>query len=268
MLYYSNAKINLGLNVIEKRNDGFHNIETVFYPIAVEDAMEFVPSEKLELTSSGIEVDCELEDNLIIKAYRLLKNDFDIIPILRFHIHKTIPFGAGLGGGSANAAYTLKALNQFYKLNLSEDELLKYAKQLGSDCAFFIKNTAVYAEGKGDVFTNAQVDLSNYYILLIHPGFGVSTPEAYANIKPEKPIKNCREVLENSVETWKDDLINDFEWSVFQNYPLIEDLKNKLYKKKAVYAAMSGSGSAVFGVFKEKPLVDEFNEYWTWVGKL
>lgn len=267
MLYYSNAKINLGLNIIEKREDGFHNIETVFYPINVKDALEFIPSNSLSLDSSGIEIDCSLDDNLIIKAYRLLQKDFNL-PSIKFYIHKLIPFGAGLGGGSANAAYTLLELNNFFKLNLSESKLLEYAKQLGSDCAFFIKNKPIYAEQKGDVFTDVSIDLSGYRILLIHPGFGISTPEAYANITSSKPPKSVKQIVSQSIETWKEELTNDFEKPIFNKYPILAEIKERLYKNGAIYAAMSGSGSSMFGIFKEQPKTDDYKKYWIWEGKL
>ena len=267
MLYYSNAKINLGLNVVEKRRDGFHNIETVFYPIAIKDALEFISAGKVGLSSSGIKIECDLEENLIIKAYRLLQADFNL-PDLQFHLHKVIPFGAGLGGGSANAAATLLELNRFFELNVSETKLQQYASLIGSDCPVFIKNKTVFAERKGDAFSDINIDLSAYYILLIHPGFGVSTVEAYANIRPQKAIISSKEIIKQPIETWKGNLINDFEESVFQKYPLLNDIKNKLYKEGALYASMSGSGSSLFGIFKERPNEKIFKEYWTWVAKL
>jgi len=267
MLYYSNAKINLGLNIVKKRDDGFHNIETVFYPLGIEDALEFVESEKLELTSSGIKVDCELDHNLIIKAYRLLQNDFQL-PTLKFHFHKIIPFGAGLGGGSANAASTLIALNQFYKLELNQNQLTAYAQQLGADCAFFIKNCPVYAEQKGDVFEDLNLDLSSYYILLIHPGFGVSTVEAYAGVHPQVPMVSVKDIIQKPIESWKTELVNDFESGIFKAYPILIELKEKMYQEGAIYASMSGSGSSIFGIFKTKPSPDRFKQYWYWLGKL
>ena len=267
MLYYSNAKINLGLNIVEKREDGFHNIETVFYPIAVKDALEFIPAKKMELTSSGIEIDCRTEDNLIVKAYRLLQKDFDL-PILKFHIHKNIPFGAGLGGGSANAAATLLELNKFYKLNISEEKMLLYAQKLGSDCAFFIKNKTVYAEQKGDIFSDLSLDLSSYYILLVYPQFGVSTQEAYANITPQKPKENLKDVLKQDIELWKDNLFNAFETNILKKHPLLGEIKERLYSNGAVYASMSGSGSCIFGIFKEEPKSNYFDNFWTWKGQL
>jgi len=267
MLYYSNAKINLGLNIVNKRADGFHDIETVFYPISINDALEFIESDVVSLSSSGLEVDCPLEQNLIIKAYSLLQKDFKL-PTLKFHLHKVIPFGAGMGGGSANAAYTLVELNRFFKLNLSEDQLMEYARQLGADCAFFIKNSAVYAEQKGDVFTNLNLDLSDYYILLIHPGFGVSTQEAYANVSPKSPAKNIQEIIKQDISTWETDLENEFEQEIFKKYPVLDQIKTQMYSNGALYAAMSGSGSTVFGIFKNEPNIEGLDNYWFWKGKL
>ncbi len=267
MLYYSNAKINLGLNIIEKRKDGFHNIETVFYPLSLQDAIEFVPSEMVSLTSSGIQLDCELEQNLIIKAYRLLQEDFDL-PILKFHLHKIIPFGAGLGGGSANAASTLIELNKFYNLKLSESQLMRYASKLGSDCAFFIKNKSVFAEQKGDVFSELELDLSAYQILLIHPGFGVSTPEAYAGVCPRVAKVSVAKIAQRNVNSWKDNLRNDFEETVFQKYPILDEIKQKMYNNGAVYASMSGSGSSMFGIFENQAEDIDFGSFWSWKGQL
>ena len=267
MLYYSNAKINLGLNITKKRKDGFHNIETVFYPLALRDAMEFVPSERVGLTSSGIQIDCETEDNLIIKAYRLLKEDFDL-PILKFHLHKIIPFGAGLGGGSANAASTLIELNKFYHLKLTEPQLMNYASKLGSDCAFFIKNKAVFAEEKGDVFTDLELNLSAHQIILIHPGFGVATPEAYAGIRPRPTKVSVTEIVQKQISSWKDELKNDFEETVFQKYSILADIKQKLYDNGAIYASMSGSGSSMFGIFEKEVADIDFGGFWTWKAQL
>ena len=267
MLYYSNAKINLGLNIIEKRLDGFHNLETVFYPINIQDALEFIPSQETKMSSSGINIDCSTNENLVIKAYRLLQKDFDL-PTLSFHIHKTIPFGAGLGGGSANAAYTIAELNKFYKLKLPESKLLEYSNVLGSDCSFFIKNKALFASNKGQEFVNINLDLSQYYILLIHPGFSISTAEAFRNIKPHIPENLIIDIIKKPISSWKDYLINDFEVSLFPKYPILETIKNKLYSDGALYASMSGSGSSIFGIFKEKPSNLNYLEYWNWIGKL
>lgn len=267
MLYYSNAKINLGLNITEKRPDGFHNIETVFYPISVSDAIEFIPNKSTSIDYSGLLLDCEAEDNLIVKAYRLLENDFDL-PEIAFHLHKVIPFGAGLGGGSANAAYTLVALNRYFNLNISSEKFIDYAMRLGSDCAFFIENKAVFANQKGEHFRNIDLDLSKYHILLIHPGFGISTPEAYASIIPARPGKSVEKIIKQPIETWKEELQNDFEKALLPKYPVLEIIKAQLYDEGAVYAAMSGSGSSMFGIFEKKPNNDSFADYWTWVAKL
>ncbi len=266
MLYYSNAKINLGLNITEKRKDGFHNIKTIFYPIRLKDALEFIPSKNTELTSSGIEIDCVLEDNLIVKAYRLLQKDY-ALPNLKFHIHKIVPFGAGLGGGSANAAASLQEINNFYKLNILEEQILYYARKLGSDCAFFIKNKAVFADEKGDHFVDLKLDLSDYYILLIYPNFVISTKEAYANILPKKTNKSIIEIINQPIEQWKEELINDFELPLFKKHPILSEIKKELYSRGALYASMSGSGSSIFGIFREQPSLEYFKGLWQWRGR-
>lgn len=267
MLYFSNAKINLGLNITSKRPDGYHNIETVFYPVKLKDAMEFIPAEHLSLTSTGIVVDCEMSQNLMVKAYQLLRQDLNL-PSLAFHIHKTTPFGAGLGGGSANAAFTLIELNRFFQLELSEAQLLNYARKLGADCAFFIKNRAVFANGKGDVFKTLDLDLSAYSILLIHPGFGISTPEAYAQAKPQLAQKSIERIIGQDIATWKTELHNDFEHHLFQMHPVLAEIKSQLYQLGAIYASLSGSGSSMYGLFKHVPETSTFDQYWTWTGRL
>ncbi|WP_340114478.1 4-(cytidine 5'-diphospho)-2-C-methyl-D-erythritol kinase [Maribellus mangrovi] len=253
MIAFPNAKINIGLNVVAKRPDGYHNLETVFYPVKLSDALELVEADKTELSVSGIKVDGDPENNLIFKAYSLLKQDFQL-PELRFHLHKTIPFGAGLGGGSADAAFTLKMLNHRYELNLTDEQLISYAARLGADCPFFIRNRATFAHGIGDQFEPVELDLSEYSIVIVKPGFSVSTVEAYRNIVPMKPDFNLRGLANLPVEEWQENIKNNFEKSVFPIYPQIQELKNKLYELGAVYAAMSGSGSAVFGIFRHLPM--------------
>ncbi|TKG94788.1 4-(cytidine 5'-diphospho)-2-C-methyl-D-erythritol kinase [Puteibacter caeruleilacunae] len=258
MITYPNAKLNLGLNVVEKRNDGFHNIETIFLPIGLSDAIEFVESEdeKVEFSNSGILVDCSAEQNLILKAYELLKADFDI-PGLKVHLHKVIPFGAGLGGGSSDASFMLKSLNSVYNLGLSKEELKVYARQLGSDCAFFIDNVPCFGEGKGDELSAINVSLKGYYLVLIKPDVNVSTPAAYRYVKPVKTTKNLRDLVTLPVEQWKDKIKNDFEDSVFPQFPVIKEIKYKLYNMGATFASMSGSGASVFGIFENLPELPE-----------
>ncbi|MDH8701121.1 4-diphosphocytidyl-2-C-methyl-D-erythritol kinase [Dysgonomonadaceae bacterium PH5-43] len=253
MIVFPNAKINLGLNIVSKRDDGYHNIETVFYPIPLCDALEIVPAktDKGVFTQSGIKIDGNLEDNLVCKAYNLLKNQYNL-PEIDVYLLKKIPFGAGLGGGSSDAAFMLKLINDFAQLNLTETELEKYASQLGADCSFFIKNKPVFAEGIGNVFTSISLSLKGYRLVLIKPDIHVSTQEAYSCIKPNKPSKSAKDVVMQPVETWKYDLFNDFEISVFAKYPKIQEIKDSLYSKGAVYASMTGSGSSVFGLFNKE----------------
>lgn len=252
MISFPNAKINIGLNVVSKRKDGYHNLETIFYPIKLSDALEIVESEITEFTSSGIKMDGNPESNLVYKAYQILKKDFEL-PQVKLHLHKVIPFGAGLGGGSADAAFTLKMLNDYFKLDISTQKLEKYASKIGADCPFFIKNKPVFASGIGDQFQTIHLDLSAYKIIIVKPNITVSTPEAYRNIVPQKPQYCLKDIASLNIEEWKDTIYNDFEKSIFPIYPEIKTLKDNLYKIGAVYAAMSGSGSAVFGIFRQLP---------------
>ncbi|MGL4599504.1 MAG: 4-(cytidine 5'-diphospho)-2-C-methyl-D-erythritol kinase [Bacteroidia bacterium] len=273
MIYYPNAKINLGLHVVEKREDGFHNIETVFYPIGWSDILELViPTNRqlgLKFTHSGIEIPGATGENLCERAYALIAQDY-ALPAIDAHLHKLIPIGAGLGGGSSDAAFFIRALNEVCELNLAWGELHHYAKQLGADCSFFIANKPVIAEQKGDVFESIQLDLSAYHILVVHPGIHVSTPDAYRSIAPKQPALQLETwIQENPVSNWREHLINDFEISVFAKHPEIQILKNQLYQMGAVYAAMSGSGSAVFGLFEKEPQYKTvFGNAAVWCGKL
>ncbi len=264
MLTFPNAKINLGLNVIEKRPDGFHNLETVFYPLGLCDTLEFVVAPAMDFQNSGIAIDGRPEDNLVLKAYSLLQNDFDI-PSLGIHLHKKIPFGAGLGGGSSDAAYMLKMLSDEFNLALSLDQLQDYARQLGSDCAFFVENKPVFATGKGDKFAEVELSMSGYQLLLIKPNVHVPTKDAYGKISPKKPTVSLKEIIRQPIESWKGVMENDFEVSVFEKYPEIADIKRVLYEAGACYASMSGSGSSVFGIFKDEvPEVSFPTAYFVW----
>ncbi|GHT05504.1 4-diphosphocytidyl-2-C-methyl-D-erythritol kinase [Bacteroidia bacterium] len=251
MLTFPNAKINLGLNIVAKRADGYHDIETVFYPIPLCDALEIVP-DRGTFTQTGILVDGDPQTNLVMKAYNLLKADHNL-PAIDIFLQKNIPFGAGLGGGSADAAFMLKLLNDYAQLNLTISQLETYARQLGADCPFFIQNQPVFAEGIGDVFSPVTVSLKGYYILLIKPDIHVSTKDAYAQVKPCRPKISVREIVQAPVQTWKDQLRNDFEDSVGAKFPEIHAIRQLLYERGALYAAMSGSGSTVFGIFSEDP---------------
>ncbi|MDR0415192.1 MAG: 4-(cytidine 5'-diphospho)-2-C-methyl-D-erythritol kinase [Prevotellaceae bacterium] len=252
MLQLSNAKINLGLHVTQRRPDGFHNIETAFFPIGWSDVVEALPSREFSLRCTGIAVDAPPEKNLCTRAFRLLQEDFDL-PGVNVFLHKQIPSGAGLGGGSSNAAFVLRALNEIFHLSLSPQKLAEYAAQLGSDCAFFVYNTPMLATGRGDILHPVTVNLSGYELLVVKPPVGVSTSVAYAGVTPRTPQVNLRHVVGLRVEEWRKLLVNDFEPSVFAKHPTLREIKSRLYGCGATYAAMSGSGSALFGIFEKIP---------------
>nr|WP_319399327.1 4-(cytidine 5'-diphospho)-2-C-methyl-D-erythritol kinase [uncultured Carboxylicivirga sp.] len=271
MIQFPNAKINIGLNVVKKRPDGYHNLETVFYPIPLSDALEIIINTNLDndykLFNTGIEVDAPAENNICVKALQILKQTYDI-PSIEIHLHKATPFGAGLGGGSADAAFMLNMLNSLFELNISKADLISIASQLGADVPFFIDNQPAYATGIGDMLSPITLDLSQYYLCLVKPNIHVSTPEAYAGINPQAADRSLQKDILLPVEDWKNCIKNDFETTVFQKYPEIESIKNRLYSNGALYAAMSGSGSSVFGLFKEEPSVKWDPSYFTWIGKM
>lgn len=268
MICFPNAKVNLGLNVTEKRPDGYHNIETVFYPIPVRDALEIVDAKDFSFTQTGISIGGDQENNLVIKALNLMKSRFKITP-LEIHLLKAIPFGAGLGGGSADAAFMLKLLNEFFRFDLSEGDLEDLAASIGADCPFFIRNKPVFASGTGNVFTPVDLSLEGYFLCLVKPDIAVSTPEAYSLIKPAKPEHSVKDSIKRPLSEWSTLLVNDFEKSVFSRYPEIQRIKDKLYESGALYAAMSGSGSSVFGLFdKSTTLKHLFPDCYVWEGKL
>lgn len=279
MITFPCAKINLGLNIVSKRPDGYHNLETVFYPIPLTDALEIkymdekFPSESpCDLKIIGNDVDCNEEDNLVIKAYQLLAADFQL-PRVHAHLVKRIPTQAGLGGGSSDAAYMIRLLDERFRLNIGIPEMERYAAKLGADCAFFITADPSYAEGIGDVLMPADVPgagLGGYYLAVVKPSVAVSTRDAYAAIVPKTPTKCCRDIVRQPIETWKDELVNDFEAPIFAMHPELAAIKQSLYDAGAVYAAMSGSGSALFGIFREQPtgLEKEFEGMFCQVMKL
>lgn len=256
MIVYPNAKINIGLNVVERRPDGYHNLETVFYPINLQDAIEIkniegtVPECGYQLKVSGTILDGTPEDNLVVKAYKLLKKEFGLPPVSIF-VYKHIPTGAGLGGGSSDAAFTIKMLNERFRLGLDVKQMEAYSAELGADCAFFIENKPVFATGIGNVFHDLSLSLSGKSLVLVKPDIFVSTRDAYAAVVPHRPETSLPELLSKPLETWKDTVVNDFEASVFPKYPEIAAIKDKLYDMGAVYASMSGSGSSVYGIFNE-----------------
>jgi 4-diphosphocytidyl-2-C-methyl-D-erythritol kinase len=254
MITFPNCKINLGLNILSKREDGFHNIETVFYPAAIKDVLEIVQDNKVtdvQCTCTGLPVSGNINDNLCAKAYRLLKKDFPQIPATHIHLHKAIPMGAGLGGGSADGAFTLALLNNKFQLGLSAATLINYAAQLGSDCPFFIINKPCFATGRGELLQSIEINLSTYNLVLVHPGIHINTAWAFSQITPAPPSKSIQQIIQQPIYTWKDELINDFEKPVFAVHPDIENIKKLLYQSNALYAAMSGSGSTVYGIFEK-----------------
>ncbi|MBB6110993.1 4-diphosphocytidyl-2-C-methyl-D-erythritol kinase [Mucilaginibacter lappiensis] len=252
MILFPNAKINIGLNITERRPDGYHNLETIFYPINIKDALEVVVSDKLSFESSGLDIPGRVEDNLCIKGYHLLKNDHDLPPV-SIHLHKNIPIGAGLGGGSADAAYFIRLMNQQFELGLSVEEMTGYARKLGADCAFFIENKPVFAFEKGDEFESIKLDLSNYKIALVMPDVHISTAEAFRGIKPSPVKESLFDLITEPITEWKKNIKNDFEASIFKNHVEIRGVKAALYEAGAIYASMSGSGASVFGIFEQTP---------------
>ena len=250
MILFPPAKINLGLQVTNKRADGFHDIETVFYAIPLCDALEINPSEELSFVSTGLPIEGKVENNLCIKAYELIKSRFEI-PTVAIHLHKVIPMGAGLGGGSADAAYTLKLLKELFQLPITKEELVNFASQLGSDCPFFINDTPHFASGRGELLEPISVSLQAYKIVLVYPAIHVNTAWAYQQIQPKPIVLSIKEILKTPIKDWKSKLVNDFENAVFPSHPAIASIPSKLYEMGALYASMSGSGSAVFGIFEK-----------------
>ncbi len=254
MLAFPNCKINLGLNIIRKRADGFHDLETVFYPVyKLHDALEILPSNApiapIDFNMTGLPVDGDSANNLCVKAYELLQKDYPALPAIQMHLHKAIPMGAGLGGGSADGAFTLKLLNEVFNLKLSSAQLINYALQLGSDCPFFILNKPCFATGRGEVMNELPLQLSGYSIVLINPGIHVNTGWAFGQITPQQPQMDVQQLIQQPIETWKDIVKNDFEPAVINGHPIIGTIKETLYQNGAVYASMSGSGSTVYGIF-------------------
>jgi len=255
MIAFPNCKINLGLSIVAKRQDGFHELETIFYPVGLYDIVEVVHSNEthnsIEFSSTGLTVPGESSNNLCIKAYELLKQDFPSLPKVKIHLHKQIPMGAGLGGGSSDATAVLKILNTQFHLGLNNDQLINYAAKLGSDCAFFLFDKACHATGRGEILQPFNCDLSKYTIVLIHPGIHVSTAWAFSQLNPHTKEKSIATIVSEPIETWKEQLINDFELPIFSAHPSLASIKEKLYQQGAIYASMSGSGSSLFGIFQK-----------------
>lgn len=290
MVIFPNAKINIGLNIVEKRKDNFHNIETVFYPIGLKDILEVIASpantglknkpkkitgnknsKAADFTSTGTAIPGKADDNLCLKVIDLLKNHYDI-PEVKIHLHKVIPIGAGLGGGSSDAAHLINLADSLFSLNIPLKKKLQFSKQLGSDCSFFIRNKPVFAYGRGDKFMPVDFSLGGYFLVLVHPPIHVSTKDAYSEVKPQPPAKSLKKNVTLPVETWKDNISNQFEETVFRKFPGIGKIKNQLYALGAVYASMSGSGSSVYGIFSSLPaeglLKKNFRNCYIWNERL
>ena len=249
MIQFSPCKINLGLSILAKRADGFHALETVFYPVGLQDIVEVVPAKLFDFSHSGISIPGEASTNLCVKAFHLLKADFPQMGDVKIHLHKNIPMGAGLGGGSGDGTTVLILLNQLFELKLTQKQLLDYAANLGSDCPFFIFNEACHATGRGEILEPTSIDLSNYTIALVHPGIHIATSWAFQQLSPCVKEKSIATIINQPMNTWKSELINDFEAPVFKAHPSLEAFKNNLYSQGAIYASMSGSGSSLFGIF-------------------
>jgi len=270
MICFPNAKINLGLNILSMRPDGYHNIETVFYPIKLTDILEFTDSTKnaISVKTTGLVLDIPDDQNICMKAYGMLSKDFSM-GIIDLFLHKVIPSGAGLGGGSADAAFFIKYLNNHFRLGLTEFDLEKYAAIIGSDCAFFIKNKPVFASGRGEQLELIKLDLSNYYIYIIKPDVLVDTAQAYSRVTPVLPEISIKKLINRPIEEWKDALVNDFEKSVFPIFPDLGQIKEEMYQNGATYASMSGSGSSIYGIFKEEPIkIKKYKNYFNWISQM
>lgn len=267
MICFPNAKINLGLNIISKRNDGYHNLETIFYPIMIKDALEIVETPNLEtdiFIESGIKTGTNADSNLVMKALQLVRSQYQIPPV-EVHLLKKIPFGAGIGGGSADAAFMLKLINSKYSLGASSKELADMAAKLGADCPFFIYNRPMFASGIGEKLEEVEISFENYYLILVKPEIFVSTKDAFSAIKPATPSKNLKYIVKHPIEEWKNLMFNDFEKSIFPKFPMIEHIKEKLYALGAIYASMTGSGSSVYAIFNKKTdLKHHFDGCFVW----
>jgi 4-diphosphocytidyl-2-C-methyl-D-erythritol kinase len=260
MVVFPNAKINIGLRIVEKRSDGFHNIETVFYPVDLKDAVEFILSADQtgsdQLTLSGISTGGSACDNLILKAVARFRREFPI-PYLKIHLHKVIPVGAGLGGGSSDATRIIKSLNCYFMADLSSEKIKEIVSELGSDCSFFLENKPVFAEGRGEILKPVHVDLGGYWLVLLNPGIHVGTREAFENCIPQRPDASLEQLIYRPVDEWRDLIFNDFEDLVFREHPIIGHCKEALYNQGAVYSSMSGSGSSVYGLFDKQPVLPQ-----------
>lgn len=258
MICFPNAKINLGLNVIRKRQDGYHDIESCLFPIPLRDVLEIIPADKFSFRQTGLEIPDNGANNLCVQAYELLKQDHQL-PQVAIHLHKVIPMGAGLGGGSADCAFSLKLMNELFSLGLTTLQLENYAAQLGSDCPFFIKNIPALATDTGTTLEPLGLDLSDYQIALVFPGVHIGTREAYSGLTPQSPAETIPKLLQADISSWQGNLLNDFQTGAERNHDVIKKALNRMIEAGAVYHSMTGSGSAVFGLFEHEPDPDDFD---------
>ena len=254
MISFPNAKLNLGLSILSKRPDGFHNLETIFYPVPIRDVLEIVPSEFTGINLSGLKIAGNTEDNLVLRAYQLLKKKYPVVSGLEIYLHKAIPTGAGMGGGSSDAAGMIQLMNGYFDLQIPEEDLKSYASQLGSDCPFFMQSAPCFAQSRGEIIEPVNLDLSGFSILLIHPEIQIDTAWAYSRVKPSHPSYNLKEAILQPTENWAHLIHNDFEMPVFEKYPKLRKIKEELYTAGALYAAMTGSGSTIFGIFNKSEI--------------
>jgi 4-diphosphocytidyl-2-C-methyl-D-erythritol kinase len=272
MISFPNAKINIGLNVIRRRNDGFHDIETIFYPVKLCDILEIIENPEGDhmplFHNTGLLIDVPLDKNICVKAFRLLQKDLKL-PEISIHLHKIVPFGAGLGGGSSDAMFIISLLDKLFSLDLNDEKIRNYALNLGSDCVFFSINKPVMAKGRGELIEQVDLRLTGYNIIIVKPPFNISTIEAYSEVIPNNPKYNLKESIQKPVEKWTETITNDFEKHLFLKYPELPKIKEKLYRIGALYASLSGSGSAVYGIFKDEHNIEGwFPGCFVWQGIL
>jgi 4-diphosphocytidyl-2-C-methyl-D-erythritol kinase len=269
MLSFPNCKINIGLNIVSRRPDGYHNLETVFYPVPLTDALELIRSDtRLEtgvrFTQTGLIVAGNPADNLCVKAWQLLKKEYPELPAVEMHLHKVIPMGAGLGGGSADGAFALQLLNRFFQLDIPEEKLAALALQLGSDCPFFIHNRPAFATGRGENLEPIPLNLSKYRIVLVNPGIHISTAQAFTGIRPQTAALALKTAISQPLTAWKDSIVNDFESTVFPLFPALKEIKEELYRQGALYASLTGTGSTLYGIFPKVVLTSfPFPSVWS-----
>jgi len=256
MIVFPNCKINLGLHITRKRADGYHDLETIFFPLQVNDALEFIPSTEFSFQTTGLSINGNREENICFKTYQLLQKRFPHLPPISLHLHKAIPMGAGLGGGSSDAAFLLTSMNSFFGLGLSVDELIKISLELGSDCPFFMVNKPCYATGRGEILEPIDLDLSGYHIVLVYPDIEIKTAAAFEGINPQPSPVSIREKIKMPISSWEEWIVNDFEKTVFRQFPEIENIRKSLYDAGALYASMTGSGSTCYGIFESVPALN------------